>query len=79
MLILPHKDKPGMVARVTTLLSEENINISMMQVGRKDRAQAGGESVMILNIDEPLKDTILARLQNKGGIYSATCVNLTAA
>ncbi len=78
MLVLPHKDKPGMVAQVATLLSREDINISMMQVGRKVRAQAGGESVMIINIDEPVSDATLQQLQKIDGIYSARYVNLTA-
>lgn len=78
MLILPHKDKPGMVARVATLLSEENINISMMQVGRKVRAHVGGESMMILNVDEPVSGRILEQLQKIEGIYSAKYIKLRA-
>jgi len=78
MLVLPHKDKPGMVAQVAALLGKENINISMMQVGRKVRAQIGGESVMILNVDEPVSDMILKQLQSIEGIYSANYVNLKA-
>lgn len=78
MLVLPHKDKPGMVARVATLLSEENINISMMQVGRKVRGQAGGESIMILNVDDPVTVKILKELQKIDGIYDAKYVNLKA-
>ncbi len=77
MLILPHKDKPGMVAQVAAVLSNNNINISMMQVGRKVRAQVGGESVMILNVDEPVSDIMLKQLQEIDGIYSAKYVNLT--
>jgi D-3-phosphoglycerate dehydrogenase len=76
MLVLPHKDKPGMIAQVATLLSKENINISMMQVGRKVRSQAGGESIMILNIDEPVTGCILEQLQKIDGIYTAKYVNL---
>ena len=78
MLVLPHKDKPGMIAQVATLLSKENINISMMQVGRKVRAQIGGESVMILNVDEPVNENMLRQLQKIDGIYRAEYVNLTA-
>lgn len=77
MLILPHKDKPGMVAQVATVLSAENINISMMQVGRKVRAHVGGESVMIINVDEPVNDITLKRLEKIDGIYDARYVNLT--
>jgi D-3-phosphoglycerate dehydrogenase len=78
MLVLPHKDKPGMVAQVAALLSKENINISMMQVGRKVREQIGGESVMIINVDEPVSEITLGQLQKIDGIYSAKYVNLTA-
>ncbi len=78
MLVLPHKDKPGMIAQVATVLSRENINISMMQVGRKVRARVGGESVMILNVDEPVSDSMLKQLQKIEGIYGARYVNLTA-
>jgi D-3-phosphoglycerate dehydrogenase len=78
MLVLPHKDKPGMIAQVATLLSKENINISMMQVGRKVRAQIGGDSAMILNVDEPVCENMLRQLQKIDGIYRAEYVNLKA-
>lgn len=78
MLVLPHHDRPSMIAQVASLLGKENINISMMQVGRKDRAQVGGESVMVLNVDDPVNDLILEHLQNIDGIYSAKYVNLKA-
>jgi hypothetical protein len=50
----------------------------MMQVGRKVRAQIGGESVMILNVDEPVSENMLRQLQKIDGIYRAEYVNLTA-
>ncbi len=78
MLVMPHEDKPGMIAQVATLLSKENINISMMQVGRKVQTLRGGESAMILNVDEPVSDNMLNRLQKIDGIYRAEYVNLTA-
>lgn len=76
MLVLPHQDKPGMIAKVATLLGKDNINISMMQVGRKDRDQAGGESCMVLSIDDPVTKEILAELSNLEGIKSAKYVSL---
>jgi len=50
----------------------------MMQVGRKVRTQIGGESVMILNMDEPVSENMLRQLQKIDGIYRAEYVNLTA-
>jgi L-serine deaminase len=76
MLVLPHKDKPGMIAQLATLLSKENNNISMMQVGRKIRDQVGGESVMIIDVDESVSDKILKQLQKIDGIYGARYINL---
>ncbi|MGE5300483.1 MAG: phosphoglycerate dehydrogenase, partial [Acidobacteriota bacterium] len=60
------------------VLSGENINISMMQVGRKVRGQVGGESIMVLNVDESVSAAALLRLQNIDGIYGAQYVNLNA-
>lgn len=77
MLVLPHKDKPGMIAKVASLLGENNINISMMQVGRKDRIQdAGGESCMVLSVDEPVEKQLLTQLEQIDGIYSSMYINL---
>ncbi|MGD9581324.1 MAG: phosphoglycerate dehydrogenase [Vampirovibrionia bacterium] len=76
MLVLPHTDKPGMIAKVATLLGKDNINISMMQVGRKDRGQAGGESCMVLNIDDPVTKDIIEELKNIEGIKSAKYISL---
>ncbi|MEF9895223.1 MAG: L-serine ammonia-lyase, iron-sulfur-dependent subunit beta [Clostridia bacterium] len=47
-LVLPHRDKPGVIAQVTRLLAEPAINIGTMQVSRE---QAGGEAVMVLEVD----------------------------
>lgn len=76
MLVLPNKDKPGMIAQVAAVLSRGNINISMMQVGRKVRGQVGGESVMVFNVDEPVSVALLGQLRNIEGIYFAQYVNL---
>jgi D-3-phosphoglycerate dehydrogenase len=78
MLVLPHQDKPGMIAQVAGMLGKEGINISMMQVGRKDRSAAGGESVMILNVDDPVSKDMLSSLTEVEGIYKAKYVNLKA-
>lgn len=78
MLVLPHHDRPGMIAQVASLLGKNNINISMMQVGRKDRSMPGGESCMVLNVDDPVDNHILDGLRQIDGIYNARYVNLKA-
>jgi len=76
MIVLPHHDRPGMIAQVAGLLGNENINISMMQVGRKERSTPGGESVMVLNVDDPVSKEMLTKLKEIDGIYGAKYVNL---
>lgn len=76
-LIGPHEDKPGMIAHVASVLGENGINISMMQVARKNQ-EAGGESVMIINTDSAVEANILSNIKQLDGMYDAIYVNLIA-
>jgi D-3-phosphoglycerate dehydrogenase len=51
MLVTRHLDRPGIIGRVGTILGEGDVNISSMQVGRRERR---GEAIMIMNLDEPI-------------------------
>jgi D-3-phosphoglycerate dehydrogenase len=75
ILLTPHHDRPGMIAQVATLLGEENINISALQVARKG-PEAGGESVMVFNLDNPLSDALLAKIRKLEGIYGSLFIML---
>ena len=75
ILIAPHLDQPRMIAKVASVLGDNNINISMMQVARKDKA-VGGKSTMILNTDEAISETILKQVREIEGVYNASYVNL---
>ncbi|MDT2813903.1 L-serine ammonia-lyase, iron-sulfur-dependent subunit beta [Vagococcus carniphilus] len=44
-----HQDKPGIIAKVTNVLSEHNINISTMTVTRESK---GEKAIMIIEVDE---------------------------
>ncbi len=50
-LIVYHKDTPGVIAAVTSLLARHGINIGQMKVFRSHR---GGRSVIVLETDEPV-------------------------
>ena len=52
MLFTEHKDRPGMIGAVGTIVGNAGINISQMQVSRG--VQRGGEAMMALCLDEPL-------------------------
>ncbi|MFS0781343.1 phosphoglycerate dehydrogenase [Bacillus sp. 1P06AnD] len=67
LLYIQHTDRPGVVGRVGKVLGDNNINIATMQVGRK---QAGGEAIMVLSFDKPLKDDIFTKMLEMDDISS---------
>ena len=71
-LIIRNEDKPGTVADVSRVLSEEKINIATFQVNRNSR---GGTAVMVIECDTPLNDTLLARIRSLPGILRAVYIN----
>ena len=75
LLIMPHKDKPGMIAKVSTILGNNSINIRMMMVARKDEI-VGGESTMIITTDEHINDEILEEMKQIEGIFDAKYIYL---
>lgn len=77
ILIIPHQDKPCMIAKVATILGSNNINISMMQVGKKDNT-VGGASTMIINTDETVTQELLEEIKQVSSIYDAVYVNLNS-
>lgn len=75
VLITPHHDRPGMIAKVATALGEAGVNISALQVARHGTA-AGGESIMVFNLDNPPSDAVLKTIQQIEGIYGSQFVRL---
>lgn len=73
MLFTMHKDQPGMVARVATILGEKDINISTMSVGRVGVRQ---DAVMVMTLDDPLSKDDVTALDSQSGIHSARFVSL---
>lgn len=75
ILIAPHHDRPGMIAGVATVLGTAGVNISALQVARKG-TEAGGESVMVFNLDNAIDQSILAAIRNLEGIYGSLYITL---
>jgi D-3-phosphoglycerate dehydrogenase len=73
MLITSHIDKPGVIGKVGTLLGNNNINIAGMNVGR-DKVRGG--AVMVLALDDPISDQVLAQIREIDGISVAKAVVL---
>jgi D-3-phosphoglycerate dehydrogenase len=73
LLCTYHRDQPGLIGRVGTLLGAADVNISGMYVGRlapRDRA------MMVLTLDEPVPFDVLQTLHGEPGIDKAYSVTL---
>lgn len=55
-----HKDRPGIVGQVGSLLGNNDINIAYMQLGRKSFR---GEALMVLGIDEEVPENVLNEIR----------------
>ena len=73
MLFTFHKDRPGLIGRIGTLLGENDINISSMHVGRK---APRGMAMMVLTVDEPIPTSVLQIIKDEHYIEQAYSVVL---
>ena len=73
MLFTRHRDMPGIIGKLGSLLGEHNVNIASMQVGRKI---VRGDAVMVLSIDDPVPAALLEELTAIDGIQEAHPVTL---
>jgi D-3-phosphoglycerate dehydrogenase / 2-oxoglutarate reductase len=64
---------PGIIGKIGSLLGSFNVNIASMQVGRKI---VRGDAVMVLSLDDPLPEGILAEITKVQGIRDAYTVTL---
>ncbi|WP_320667070.1 phosphoglycerate dehydrogenase [Prochlorococcus sp. MIT 1307] len=73
MLFTRHRDMPGIIGQLGSLLGEHNVNIASMQVGRKI---VRGDAVMVLSIDDPIPSELLISIHSIEGIKEAYPVTL---
>jgi D-3-phosphoglycerate dehydrogenase len=73
MLVCPHVDQPGMIGRVGMTLGKAGVNISEMQVARRER---GGDAIMVLGIDSPAPLEAINQIARLPGMRSVKPVYL---
>lgn len=73
MLFTLHRDMPGIIGKIGSLLGSFNVNIASMQVGRKI---VRGDAVMALSLDDPLPEGLLSEITKVAGIRDAYTVKL---
>ncbi len=73
MLFTRHRDMPGIIGNLGTVLGEHNVNIASMQVGRRI---VRGDAVMVLSLDDPIPASLLATIHAIEGIQESHPVTL---
>ncbi|MFF2754938.1 phosphoglycerate dehydrogenase [Psychrobacillus sp. NPDC058041] len=73
LLFIRHKDQPGAIGRVGTLLATKGVNIAAMQVGR---SEVGGDAIMMISIDKHVEKTGIEQLKELADISDATPIDL---
>lgn len=66
-LLILHKDTPGMIANVATILSDLDINIATMKV---DRINKGGEASMVIELDQETLSASLKAIEDLDNVES---------
>lgn len=71
-LIISHKDVPGMISKITTMIYENNINIAFLKVYRNSR---GFSAKMIIETDTLVSKEIIDKIQKVENIKSVIAIN----
>ena len=72
MLYVTNQDKPGFIGRFGAALSEAGINIATFHLGR---AEAGGDAICLVTVDEPVSETVLATVRALPLVVQATTLS----
>lgn len=77
MLLVPHVNKPSMIAKVAQVIGENSINIGSMNVVQKnDRHET--ESIMVINIESEVNSNVLAEIEKIDGVHNPKYIKLNA-
>ena len=71
LLFCYHRDVPGVVGRVGTILGQANINISSLQVARQ---RPHGEALMVLGLDEGIPEEVQRQITAEPSIARSKLV-----
>jgi len=71
-LIITHKDVPGMISKVSTIIYDEGINIAFMNVYRNSK---GLGAVMVFETDTIVPDEVLSKIKEMGNINTIKRIN----
>ena len=76
MLIIPHVNQPGMIAKVASIIGDANVNISRMHVAKN--TDNDPMSIMLINTDSKVENDTLKKIAEVDGIQGAKYIHLNA-
>jgi D-3-phosphoglycerate dehydrogenase len=75
MLVCENQDVPLILGRICTTLGENGVNIANLTLGRE---APGGRALTVLNLDQPIGESLLAHIRALPHVLSAKVVSLPA-
>lgn len=78
LLIYRHRDVPGLIGYIGTVMGKHNVNIAHMALGR-ERNEPGGDSVAVLNLDSQPSEEALAEVASHGEVTGVELIKLPPA
>jgi D-3-phosphoglycerate dehydrogenase len=79
MLLIQNDDTPGMVGLVGQTLGDAGVNIADMTISRRDNEAGGATALMVLKLDAPAPEAVLATLRDQPGVLKVAQVGLADA
>lgn len=73
LLFYSNIDRPGMLAKVGSVLAKANINIAGVALGRN---VAGERALTVMNVDSDIPETVIRRIASIEGVSEAKLVRL---
>jgi L-serine dehydratase len=72
-IFIIHKDKPGMLSRVTEFIQEANLNIATLLCERNEK---GKEAAMTICLDSVPSEDLINSIQNISGVYIVRSIDV---
>lgn len=72
MLYVTNQDKPGFIGALGSLLGARGVNIATFHLGR---SEAGGDAILLTQVDQPLTDAILDEVKALPHVVQAKALN----
>lgn len=73
LLVTRHKDQPGVIAAIGSIVAESNINISRMQLGI---VNGGDKALAVVEVSRPLNEQEMHRILSIDAVTKGTQVSL---